>query len=126
MDSSEKLKIKQKIMLGFLGFLSGVVNGFFGAGGGLVIVPGIKLIGKVESKKAHATSILIVLSMCLVSGVVYTISGNVEYGLVGNCLIGAILGCIIGTFALKKFKNIVVEILFSIILIFCGIMMITL
>ena len=54
-----------------VGLVAGFINGFFGAGGGLLLVPLISYVGNKNSKVAHATTLGCVLVMCLASSVFY-------------------------------------------------------
>ena len=58
-----------------LGVLIGFVNGLFGAGGGMLVVPVLTFLLGLNTKRAHATAILIILPLCAVSGVVYLTRG---------------------------------------------------
>lgn len=49
------------------GALAGAVNGLFGAGGGMVLVPLLTMLGKMEDDELFPSSISIILPICLVS-----------------------------------------------------------
>lgn len=53
-----------------LGAIAGFLNGLFGAGGGVAVVPLLEWSG-LESKKAHATSIAVILPLCVFSALIY-------------------------------------------------------
>ena len=74
-------KIKQKFSwLSALGGLAaGIINGLLGAGGGMVVVPMLQRAG-LEPKKAHATSVCVILPVCVFSSVLYLTSGRVTLG----------------------------------------------
>ena len=108
----------------FAGIIGGAINGFFGAGGGLILVPILEKVGKNESRVAHATALICVLCMSLTSSIMYIIRGQINYKLILNCLIGSLIGSFFGTKILKKLKNNVIDIVFACILIFAGISMI--
>ena len=60
----EKLKkIFDILKLVLVGIVAGFINGFFGAGGGLLLVPMIHYFCKQETKVAHATTLVCVLFM---------------------------------------------------------------
>jgi hypothetical protein len=65
-----------------VGLLAGFVNGFFGAGGGLLLVPMIELVRQGDSKTAHATTLGCVLVMCLASSVVYFVKRQIDFSMV--------------------------------------------
>ena len=49
------------------GGLAGFVNGFFGAGGGMIVVPLLILLVKLEDKNAFSSAISIILPLTIVS-----------------------------------------------------------
>lgn len=49
------------------GALAGAVNGLFGAGGGMVLVPLLTMLGKMDDDELFPSSISIILPICLVS-----------------------------------------------------------
>ena len=104
------------------GLLIGLVNGFFGAAGGVVAVELLKKAG-VDSKKAHATSIAIILSLSLVSLVMYMLNGQIDIGNSYKYIIGGLTGAIIGSSFLKKIPNKFLRKAFGIVIIISGIRM---
>lgn len=63
--------MKQWFRYGLCGAAAGLVNGLFGAGGGMVLVPMLTGFGRLEDKKAFSSAISIILPMCLVTIAVY-------------------------------------------------------
>lgn len=53
------------------GALAGFVNGFFGAGGGMVLVPLLIWLVGLPDKLAFSSAISIILPLCIVSLVIY-------------------------------------------------------
>lgn len=49
------------------GFCAGIVNGLFGAGGGMVLVPLLTLLPGLEEKEVFSSSVAIILPLCLLS-----------------------------------------------------------
>ena len=49
------------------GFCAGAVNGLFGAGGGMVLVPLLSLLTEVTEEELFPASIAVILPLCLVS-----------------------------------------------------------
>ena len=66
---------KKKWYYVFLGLTAGILNGLFGAGGGVAVVPMLEKAG-IEPKKAHATSISIILPLSLLSGIFYLLKSS--------------------------------------------------
>lgn len=65
------INMKKWFRYGLSGAAAGIVNGLFGAGGGMVLVPLLIRFGQLEDKKAFSSAISIILPMCLVSIAVY-------------------------------------------------------
>lgn len=103
------------------GALIGFVNGFWGGGGGMICVPLLMQIIKLPEKKAHATTLLIMLPLSLASLVVYLISGNLQIMEALKIGIGFIAGGVIGAVILKFISNAWLGIIFSVIIIAGGI-----
>lgn len=103
------------------GSLTGLVNGFFGTGGGMVLVPMLRDYLKMDEKKAFASSVAIILPVCLSGLMVYmAVKG---YSLYDGAFfsVGGIAG---GLIAAKIFKKITPSLLckaFGILLIIGGI-----
>lgn len=60
-----KLSAKWGILLA--GLSAGIVNGLFGAGGGMILVPLLAMISDVEDNEVFPTSVSIILPICIVS-----------------------------------------------------------
>ena len=114
----------QIVLLLLLGLFVGFVNGFLGAGGGMLLVPCIIAVLKMDTKVAHATAILIILPICVASGIIYIIKGVFDFTVFLPCLIGTIVGGVIGTFVLKKLKGQIITLIFSGVMIAAGVIMI--
>jgi hypothetical protein len=80
-----------------VGLAAGALSGLFGVGGGLLIVPGLVGIVKIERRLAHGTSLAATLPIAVASATAYIINGNVDWAVAGLLTIGTIVGAIIGT-----------------------------
>ena len=65
-----------------------------------------------------------VLFMCVSSSVFYFIKNEVDFKLVLVCGVGSVIGSLVGTKLLKKLKNNVIDLIFSVVLIVAGVCMI--
>lgn len=61
------------------GGIAGAVAGFFGAGGGMVLVPLLTVVGGLEEEEVFPTSLSIILPVCLVSLAVTAVSGGLPW-----------------------------------------------
>lgn len=124
MSVTKKEKFLDILKLVGVGIVAGFINGFFGAGGGLLLVPMISFVQKDDSKTAHATTLACVLFMCIASSVIYFVKNELDYKLILVCLIGSLIGSFVGTKLLKKLKNNVIDLIFSVVLVVAGVCMI--
>ena len=92
-----------------LGAAAGFLNGLFGAGGGVAVVPMLEMAG-IESKKAHATSIAIILPLSVFSAVFYLWGTTPRWG---EALTYLPLGAAIGAWLLKRIDNNVLRRIFG-------------
>ena len=73
------------------GGLAGFVNGFFGAGGGMIVVPLLILLVKLADKNAFSSAISIILPLTIVSLVIYAKNGALDVKTALPYLLGGIL-----------------------------------
>lgn len=78
------------------GGAAGLVNGFFGGGGGMVLVP--LLAGKcgLGQRKAFATSVAIIAPLCALSSGIYFLRGDLDPTVALPYLLGGLAGGLIG------------------------------
>lgn len=87
------------------GVLAGIVNGIFGGGGGMIVVPLLIYVLKYPIQKAHATAILIILPLSLLSGIIYASYVNVSVYTLLSVGAGVVVGGTIGAISLSKFSS---------------------
>lgn len=107
-----------------IGFFAGVISGFFGAGGGMILVPFMTLIAKEEEVKSRATTIVCIFFMVLASSFFYQKEEFISWSVAIRCSIGGIIGGIIGSNLLIKLDKKTLKIFFIILLIYSGVKMI--
>ena len=106
-----------------ISLIIGFLNGFFGGGGGMLCVPFLKKCFCLEDKIAHATTLLIMLPLSIISVVIYSKNMAILKSEYLGIIIGVILGGIVGSLTLKKISNKAINIIFCIIIIYGGIRM---
>ncbi len=120
----QKLSKGRQIAVILAGLAIGVVTGLFGAGGGMLTVPALTFIAKLDEKHSHATAIAIILPLCLISSVVYALGATFENGVVLPTVIGVTIGGAIGALLLKKMSDGAISFLFYALMLFAGLKMI--
>lgn len=119
MDKNNIIRIK----ISLIGLLTGFINGLFGAGSGLLCVPALKEIMKIEEKKAHATTICAVFFASLVSVMIYLKNGNFDLMQALPYVVGGFLGAPLGAYFLGKIKIRCLNLLFALFLIYSALRM---
>lgn len=114
-------KVLKKILTLLLSVGVGAINGLFGGGGGMLVVPLFTVLMGLEEKRAHSSAILTILPLSLISGIIYLVRGDFTIYSGGFVTAGVILGGILGTFVMKKLSNNVLAIVFYAVMIFAGI-----
>ena len=84
------------------GGAAGLINGFFGGGGGMILVP--LLAGKcgLTQQKAFATSVAVIAPLCALSAGIYWYRGDLDFMTALPYLAGGLIGGLIGGKLFKK------------------------
>jgi hypothetical protein len=101
----------------------GAINGLFGGGGGMVAVPLFEKTLEYKTAIAHATAILVILPISLISSIVYIVGGYVDFNILIPTTLGSIAGGILGAKLLGKLPTWIVEWLFIFLMTAAGIRM---
>lgn len=113
----KKIFIKKII----IGFLAGIVSGFFSTGGGLILVPSFIYLLNMNSQKARGTSIFCILPMVITSSIFYYKGDFINWRISLLCGIGGAIGGYFGAKLLKKLPEKILKIVFTIFLIYVSI-----
>lgn len=79
-----------------IGLGVGLAAGFFGIGGGFLIVPGLVMATAMPLKNAVGTSLVVVTALGLTTAASYALSGYVDWLLVGVMIVGGVGGAAMG------------------------------
>jgi uncharacterized membrane protein YfcA len=88
-------------IIGF-GAVTGLFSGFFGIGGGFLIVPGLIASSGMPMLNAVASSLVAVTAFGLTTSVNYARSGLIDWPLAAAFIAGGILGGLVGTLAARR------------------------
>lgn len=89
------MSIKKYAGIVLAGVGAGAVNGLFGAGGGMVLVPLLSWLTDLEDREVFPASVCIILPVCIVSLLITYRAGAVEPNTVTLYLIGSAGGGIL-------------------------------
>jgi len=98
------------------GFFVGMMAGYFGIGGGFLIVPSLMYFGSLSITQAIGTSLMSVSAFGLTTATSYFISGNVDVIVTTLFVIGGALGGIMGIRMTDKIPKIILTKIFAILL----------
>lgn len=103
------------------GSLAGILNGLFGAGGGLVLVPLLSKWVGLEEKKAFATSVAIILPLSVVAFILFCLKGGNVWADALPYLLGGIVGGFLSARLFKTVSAAWLHRLFGLLMLFGGI-----
>lgn len=116
-------KIKKNFYLVIGGIAIGIVNGFFGGGGGMVCVPILEKMLKIDNKKSHATALAVMLPIGISSAIIYLIKIPMDWSTFSLVTAGFVVGGLLGALLLKRLSGKVVRIIFIAVVLAAGIKM---
>ena len=108
----------------FIGIFAGLVSGFFGSGGGMILLPCFVHLLNLKEKEARATCVFAILPMTIASMFLYLNANYIDFEISIKCAIGGIIGGFIGSKLLKKISDKYLQVFFILFLIFASLRMI--
>lgn len=103
------------------GSASGLANGLFGGGGGMVFLPILSRWGKLSQRKLYATCVGVIFPVCLVSAAVYVWRGGVSLMAALPYLTGGLIGGFLGGKLYGKVSTKFLKWLFAAFLFYAGV-----
>lgn len=101
-----------------IGFLAGVASGFFGIGGGIVMVPAMALLLGTNIVVAVATSLFVMGPSALIATVQHWAQGNLVFSLAIPLALGIIVGAQLGSWATTRVPQVRLRQLFGLVLLY--------
>lgn len=99
------MKKPKKIAVILFGVLIGAVNGFFGGGGGMVVVPVLTKLFGLSQKEAQATALFVILPLSIASAIIYFCYNSINFATGWPVMLGIVGGGVIGATLLNKLNN---------------------
>ncbi len=103
------------------GGLAGAANGFFGGGGGSVLVPLLTGCCGLDQRRAFATSVAVILPLCVLSAGIYLFRGGLDIMAALPYLVGGTVGGWAGGKWFKGMKMTWLKRAFGLLLIYGGV-----
>ncbi len=116
MDKNSSKKRPTALLSITAGVVTGLCNGLFGAGGGMVAVLALNKLCKMPSKKAHATAICIMLPLTVVSIAVYLFNNAIQWDMLPWTAPAFFVGGLLGAKLLGKLGKLWLNRIFSILM----------
>ena len=113
----------EMISLLIVGLIAGVVSSMFGVGGGIILVPILILLMKLDPHQAIGTSLVVIIPTVLVGAYTHYHLENVNIPLAIIIAIGAVVGAAIGAHFAELLSPLCLKRLFGIILFIVAIKM---
>ena len=114
----------EKVKIRLTGLVTGFVNGLFGSGGGTLVVPAMERFLHVETHKAHATAIAVILPLSVLSLLIYFWQGEMAWQVALRASGGGIIGGRIGAKLLGKLSGMWLHRIFGLFLLAAAVRMV--
>lgn len=88
-----------------IGLLTGLLAGFFGVGGGFVLIPILLAVYGMGAKSAFGTSLLVVASLSVPGTIAHSLNHHVQFLLVLVMMLGAVPGSMLGSKLALRLKD---------------------
>ena len=90
------------LVLALIGVIGGVLSGAFGIGGGIIMVPLLVSLARLDQRSAAATSLVAIVPTAVVGSITYFVNDEIDLAAGGLVSVGAVAGAIIGTRLLRR------------------------
>ena len=100
---------------------AGLINGFFGGGGGMLLVPLLAGWCGLSQRKAFATSVAVIAPLCALSALIYWFRGSLDISSALPYLLGGLAGGLIGGRLFKTLSMVWLRRGFALLIIYGGV-----
>ena len=94
--------MKKAVGITLAGLCAGAINGLFGAGGGMVLVPPLTKVSGLEDRAVFPASVCMILPICIISLFLSTNVSGIPFPLLLSYLAGSAAGGLIAGLTAKK------------------------
>ncbi len=113
------MNVKNNLKSVVFGVSIGLINGIFGAGGGMLAVPLLKK-SALNQKLAHANAVAVILPITVISAFLYLINDRVSLQQSFAYIPTGLIGSVIATFLIQKLSNKFLQKTFAVFMIYAG------
>ena len=107
--------------LALIGAIAGLFSGFFGVGGGFIMVPLLLAVAHFDQHRSHATSLAAIVLIAVAAAVRFGMGGEID--LLSGLLLGAggMVGSTLGAGWMNRMPARTLRIVFTVILLIAGV-----
>ena len=116
-----KEKRSKGIWYALAGAAAGVVNGFFGGGGGMVLGPLLAGRCGLDQRKAFATSVAVIAPLCALSAGIYWFRGDLDRAAALPYGLGGLAGGLVGGKVFQKLSMVWLRRVFALLILYGGV-----
>ncbi|MEX0757184.1 MAG: sulfite exporter TauE/SafE family protein [Acidimicrobiia bacterium] len=102
----------------------GALSGFFGVGGGILLVPLILLFLAPPRRVAHATSLGAIIALSIAGTIGFALSGQVDWVVGVTIGAGGVIGGAVGAHYMNRLSPRTLRMIFAVVLIAAGLRMV--
>ena len=113
--------MKKSVGFTISGICAGAVNGLFGAGGGMILVPLLTWLTPMEDREVFPSSVTIILPVCLVSLSFTLQRATIDPGITLCYLAGSVIGGLLAGILAKKIPSLWLHRILGIFILWGGI-----
>ena len=121
MKISSVFETRPRLGAAVCGGLAGIANGLLGAGGGMVLIPLLRLFRLIDDRELFATAIAVMLPISLISFGVYALQGQVDFLQALPYCIGGFAGGLLGGLLYKKIPTLWLHRLLGLLILWGGV-----
>ena len=110
-----------KLWYAAVGGAAGLVNGFFGGGGGMVLVPLLAGQCGLGQRRAFATSVAVIAPLCALSAGIYYLRGSLDPMAALPYLVGGLAGGFLGGRLFRKVNMLWLRRGFALLILYGGV-----
>lgn len=110
------------LLLAGCGLTAGLASGFFGIGGGIVLIPLLTIILKLSQHQAQGTTLaILVLPVVLPAVIQYWRAGNIDWRLAAWVALGFVVGALASSTLVQQMPDIILKRAFGVLLLAVGV-----
>lgn len=124
MTTAETTKSRFDPRIVVIAVAGGALSGFFGVGGGILLVPLILVFLAPPRRVAHATSLGAIIALSIAGTVGFALSGQVDWVVGVTIGAGGVIGGALGAHLMNRLSPRTLRLIFAVVLIGAGLRMV--